>query len=72
MSSLFMITDKVTALDMRFNPPNFTVVELTKKLAASLNTHTRYLHENVVQLSEKIASKMPGNLNVCMFVCTGT
>ncbi len=40
--------------------------------AATLNTHTRYLHENVIELSEKIASKMPGDLSVCMFVCTGT
>jgi len=40
--------------------------------AATLNTNTRYLHENVIELSEKISSKMPGDLGVCMFVCTGT
>lgn len=40
--------------------------------AATLNTNTRYLYENVIELSEKIAAKMPGNLGVCMFVCTGT
>lgn len=40
--------------------------------AATLNTNTRYLHENIVELSEKIAAKMPGDLGVCMFVCTGT
>ncbi len=40
--------------------------------AATLNTHTRYLHENVIELSEKIVSKMPGELSVVMFVCTGT
>ncbi|MCH8861116.1 MAG: aminotransferase class III-fold pyridoxal phosphate-dependent enzyme [Proteobacteria bacterium] len=39
---------------------------------ATLNTHTRYLHENVIELSEKIASKLPGDLSVCLFVCTGT
>lgn len=48
------------------------VVAALADQAATLNTHTRYLHENVVELSEKIASKMPGDLNVCMFVCSGT
>jgi 4-aminobutyrate aminotransferase-like enzyme len=47
------------------------IARLTEQ-ASTLNTHTRYLHENVVKLSEKIASKMPGDLSVCMFVCTGT
>ncbi len=40
--------------------------------AATLNTHTRYLHENVIELAEKIGSKMPGNLSVCILVCSGT
>lgn len=48
------------------------VVAALSEQAATLNTHTRYLHENVVELSEKIAAKMPGDLSVCMFVCTGT
>ena len=48
------------------------VVAALAKQASTLNTHTRYLHENVVELSEKITSKMPGELSVCIFVCTGT
>jgi 4-aminobutyrate aminotransferase-like enzyme len=48
------------------------VIAALAKQVATLNTHTRYLHENVVELSEKIASKMPGDLSVCIFVCTGT
>ena len=48
------------------------VVAALADQAATLNTHTRYLHENVIELSERIASKMPGDLSVCMFVCTGT
>jgi 4-aminobutyrate aminotransferase-like enzyme len=48
------------------------VVKALADQAATLNTNTRYLHENVIELSEKIASKMPGDLSVCMFVCTGT
>jgi len=48
------------------------VVAALTQQASTLNTHTRYLHENVVELSETIAAKMPGELSVCMFVCTGT
>ena len=48
------------------------VVAALSKQAATLNTHTRYLHENVIELSESIAAKMPGDLSVCIFVCTGT
>ena len=48
------------------------VISALAKQASTLNTHTRYLHENVVELSEIIASKMPGELSVCIFVCTGT
>jgi 4-aminobutyrate aminotransferase-like enzyme len=48
------------------------VIAALTEQASTLNTHTRYLHENVVELSEKISAKMPGGLSVCMFVCTGT
>lgn len=48
------------------------IVAALAEQAATLNTHTRYLHENVIELSEKIAAKMPGDLSVCFFVCTGT
>jgi 4-aminobutyrate aminotransferase-like enzyme len=48
------------------------VVAALTQQASTLNTHTRYLHENVVELSEAIAARMPGDLSVCMFVCTGT
>lgn len=48
------------------------VVAALSRQAATLNTHTRYIHENVIELAEKIASRMPGDLSVCIFVCTGT
>ncbi len=48
------------------------VIAALTRQASTLNTHTRYLHENVVELAEKISSKMPGKLSVCIFVCTGT
>ena len=48
------------------------VVEALQRQASTLNTHTRYLHENVVQYAERLGALLPGELNTCMFVCTGT
>ncbi len=48
------------------------VVEALRGQASTLNTHTRYLHENVVRLAERLGASLPGDLEVCMFVCTGT
>lgn len=51
---------------------NPTVVDALTKQAKLLNTHTRYLHNNVIEYAEKLADLMPDKLEVCMFVCTGT
>lgn len=48
------------------------VVEAISGQAALLNTHTRYLHENVVSYAERLAATLPDPLSICMFVCTGT
>jgi 4-aminobutyrate aminotransferase-like enzyme len=48
------------------------VVEALSGQAATLNTHTRYMDENVVEYAERLGSTLPGDLSVCMFVCTGT
>lgn len=48
------------------------VVDALARQAATLNTHTRYLHENVVNYAERLGATLPGDLSVCMFVCTGT
>jgi 4-aminobutyrate aminotransferase-like enzyme len=40
--------------------------------AALINTHTRYLHEHVVALAERLGASLPGELSTCYFVCTGT
>jgi len=39
---------------------------------ATLNTHTRYLHENVLNFAERLLDKLPTELDVAMFSCTGT
>lgn len=37
-----------------------------------VNTHTRYLHEHVIRLAERLGVSLPGELSSCYFVCTGT
>lgn len=51
---------------------NPNVVKALSEQAATLNTHTRYLHENIIKAAEKIKSKMPAKLDTVIFVCTGT
>ncbi len=48
------------------------VVTALSRQSATLNTHTRYLHENVVNYAERLTATLPAELSVCMFVCTGT
>jgi len=48
------------------------VVEAIATQARLLNTHTRYLHENVVKLAERLGTKFAPGLSACWFVCTGT
>jgi len=48
------------------------VVEAIATQARLLNTHTRYLHENVVRLGERLGTKFADRLSACWFVCTGT
>ena len=48
------------------------VVRAISEQAAKLNTHTRYLHENVVDLAERLSTSMPDGLDVSLFSCTGT
>lgn len=51
---------------------NPRVVEALSAQAAALNTHTRYLHENVLHYAEDILSTMPEELDRIMFQCTGS
>ncbi len=40
--------------------------------AAALNTNTRYLHENIVRLAERLTYTLPAPLSVCFFVNSGS
>ena len=64
-------------LDMYNNVPHVghchpRVVEAICQQARLLNTHTRYLHENVVDLAERLTDKLPQALDTAMFCCTGS
>ena len=48
------------------------VVEAIATQARLLNTHTRYLHEKVIELGERLGTKFSEKLSACWFVCTGT
>jgi 4-aminobutyrate aminotransferase-like enzyme len=64
-------------LDMYNNVPHVGhchphVVEAICKQIQTLNTHTRYLHENVIELAERLTAKFPDELDNVMFSCTGS
>jgi len=48
-----------------------TIVSALCSQASVLNTHTRYLHETVLQYAERITAKVPAASTV-MFTCTGS
>jgi len=48
------------------------VVEAVCKQMQTLNTHTRYLHDAVLDYAEKLTDKFPVGLDIAMFACTGT
>ncbi|HEY7738556.1 MAG TPA: aminotransferase class III-fold pyridoxal phosphate-dependent enzyme [Candidatus Limnocylindria bacterium] len=48
------------------------VVEAIAAQARALNTNTRYLHESVVLLAERITASMPPGLDTVMFVNSGS
>lgn len=66
-----------TYLDAYNNVPQVghchpVVVEALSRQAATLNTNTRYLYTSVLDYAERLADLMPGTLEVCMFVCSGS
>ena len=64
-------------LDMYNNVPcvghaNPHVVEAMRKQAATLNVHSRYLHEGVVEYAERLVAKHHPSLDRIVITCTGT
>ncbi len=48
------------------------VVEALASQAARLNTHTRYLHEGIVDFADRILATMPREIGHVIFTCTGS
>ncbi|MBA0048112.1 aspartate aminotransferase family protein [Mycobacterium sp. NPDC050853] len=48
------------------------VVEAVTRQLSTLNTHTRYLHEGIVDYSERLLATMPGAIDQVMYACTGS
>ena len=48
------------------------VITALAKQAATLNTHTRYLHETVLDYAEALLATFPPELGHVMFTCTGS
>lgn len=64
-------------LDVYNNVPHIghchpRVVEALCSQAATLNTHTRYLHENIVNYAERLTALFDDSLATAMFACTGS
>ena len=66
-----------TYLDAYNNVPHVghchpAVVKALARQAATLNTNTRYLYDSLLEYSDRLTATMPGDLSVCMFVCSGS
>ncbi|WP_371170427.1 aspartate aminotransferase family protein [Aliiroseovarius sp. 2305UL8-7] len=48
------------------------VVEAITRQAATLNTHTRYLHEGILDYAERLTGTMGHDLETVIMVCTGS
>jgi 4-aminobutyrate aminotransferase-like enzyme/Ser/Thr protein kinase RdoA (MazF antagonist) len=48
------------------------VVEAVARQAATLNTHTRYLHETILTYAERLVATFPQPLSNVMLTCTGS
>ncbi len=64
-------------LDVYNNVPvvghcNPYVVEALTRQAGTLNIHTRYLHENIVNYAERLTATFDDSLSMAMFACTGS
>lgn len=69
--------DGTEYLDMYNNIPsmghsNEAVTEAVTQQLQLLNTHTRYVHENILDYAEDLLSTMPDQIDRIMFMCSGS
>lgn len=48
------------------------VIEAVNKQMQQLNTHTRYLHDNILNYTESILATTPTEIDRAMYMCTGS
>lgn len=48
------------------------VVDAIARQAATLNIHTRYLHENILEYGERLTATFDPPLSMALFACTGS
>jgi len=48
------------------------VIQAANEQNQLLNTNTRYLHDNIIELAEKLTAKLPESLSICHFVNSGS
>lgn len=48
------------------------VTNAVSRQLARINTHSRYLHEGIVTLAERLVATMPRGLDTCLFTTSGT
>lgn len=48
------------------------VIAAVHEQMQKLNTHTRYLHERILDYTEDILTTMPGEIGKAMYMCTGS
>ncbi|WP_083747317.1 aspartate aminotransferase family protein [Teichococcus deserti] len=48
------------------------VVEAVSRQLGVLNTHTRYLHDSILQYSEQLLATLPAEIGHVMYTCTGS
>ena len=51
---------------------NPRVAEAVARQLSTLNTHTRYLHEGIVDYSEQLLATLPDEISSIMYTCTGS
>jgi 4-aminobutyrate aminotransferase-like enzyme/Ser/Thr protein kinase RdoA (MazF antagonist) len=64
-------------LDVYNNVPHVghahpTVVAAIQRQTAILATHTRYLHDGILDYAERLTSRLPAHLDACIFVNSGS
>ncbi|MCL6708545.1 aspartate aminotransferase family protein [Pseudomonas sp. R2.Fl] len=69
--------DGETYLDAYNNVPSVghchpRVTEAIARQAATLNTHTRYLNEQILDYSERLLATFPDEIDRVMYTCTGS